>query len=243
MPVDPLRLNVLCTICRSKLIINDQKIMDYQKSILLILILFFSISAKSQEVYHKIIGEEKKPGFYWDKDGVKHNGTLKLKFSNTSLTGTTIKFYQNGKKKGRLGVDEMESFLYGRDSFVLVKNFKIDGFERYKEDFAKVLENGKIDLYMHLHLGKKTEYENLLKQLDQLMYYSYGSGTYLLKVYLLKLEDSSSCIVIKDIESFKEKFIPLISANKKMTQHILSMDEKYWLDNLPRFVLEYNSRH
>src|SRR5690606_16548043 len=88
-------------------------------------------------------------GHFWDKEGVKHEGEFILKYSGILGAGTSLKFYQNGKRQGRLTVDDMNSFVLGRDSFALIENFQVAMIGGYPLDFAKVVKVGKINLYLH----------------------------------------------------------------------------------------------
>ena len=204
--------------------------MDLRNSILLIILLGLCNLTKSQESNFKIVGEEKKPGYYWDKKGIKHQGNLELQFSTVYGKGTTVRFYQNGKKQARLGNKEMESFIYGKDSFALVHNIQLNDETIYDTDFAQVLETGTINLYQHWH--KKLRY-----------YGASGPPKIILEtIYLVKLK-ANDFIVIQHRGNFEASFLPLIEGDEKLTKYVLGMSKTDWIDNLPSFVLEYNSRH
>ena len=201
------------------------------KLILLLLSGGILLVAKGQAPTLAIVGEEKRPGYYWDKEGVKHKGVLKPKFSTVYGKGTTVKFYQNGKKVGHLGTDEMASFIYDRDSFALIQKMQLNIETIYDTDFAKVVESGTLNLYIHWH--KERHYGGTNTPLK----------TVIKPAYLIKEEGSSTFKVISHRGNFEAYFLPLIKDDEKLTKYILAMSKSEWLANLPRYISEYNSRH
>ena len=53
----------------------------------------------------------------------------------------------------KLTTKEMQAFVIASDSFTIINHFSIPGIAVYLEDFAQVLEVGKITLYKHFTTG------------------------------------------------------------------------------------------
>lgn len=185
---------------------------------------------KSQTSTSATIWQEKLPGHYWDKEGVKHVGILKPKISSSLGDGTSVKFYQNGQKIGNFGADEMASFVHGRDSFALIEHIMTSSVHEYGEDFAKVVETGSLTLYQHNYKKSHFMFNNLpVREVKS--------------VYLVKKSGSEHTFVIKNKRTFEDNFLPLIEDDEKLTEHILAINKRDWVASLPRLVIKYNSQH
>jgi hypothetical protein len=93
-------------------------------------------------------------GYYYAKDGQKVEGLIKFNRGSFSVFGSrpsSIKFKSNsGSKSVKLTPDDILSFVVESDSFTTIYNFKINSISgEYTQDFAQVIEVGKISLYLH----------------------------------------------------------------------------------------------
>ena len=177
--------------------------------------------------------QDKREGHYWDKNGVKRTGELKPVFG-TIMYGTRIKFYQNDEKEGKWGKDVMESFVWGTDSFALIHHFQVASVGSYSSDFAKVLEVGEIVLYKHFR--KVRQSAGMPGQMN--IPIAYTEYTYVVKA---KGEDKYYGIFSKN--QFKKYFLPLILKDMELTEKVLEMKKREWLDHIPQFVREFNAKY
>lgn len=126
---------------------TKNKIDKAMKQLFLILIL-------STLVPFKVAGQFKE-GYYYKKDGTKISGFIKFNFggdifSDKSDGHCSASFKSNKKgKKVKLTTNDICCFVIGKDSFAIIKNFRLNAFVYYPQDFAKVLESGKINLYLY----------------------------------------------------------------------------------------------
>ncbi|MEM8893874.1 MAG: hypothetical protein AAGC88_04795 [Bacteroidota bacterium] len=93
-----------------------------------------------------------KEGYYYTNEGEKVVGQVRHVFSAKfgNMGDNTIVFRERkGAKKLKLDSYEIKSFVIEKDSFIVVKNFKINAFANYSRDFAKVLISGKLTLLLH----------------------------------------------------------------------------------------------
>ncbi len=171
-------------------------------------------------------GQDKMPGHYWDKKGVKHEGKLKMVFHSMGI-GTMIKFYEKGEKAKRLDQMMMESFVWDTDSFTLIDNFEVSNSQEYESDFAKVVSTGKINLYKHWRK----------KHSDGIAYSNIG---YLSYTYLIRLEGTINYIGIYNKKQFENYLMPMIRDNKELYERILAMPKKAWMRNISKIIKEYN---
>jgi len=93
-------------------------------------------------------------GYYYGKDMKKVEGLIKFNRATFSAFGSkpaSIRFKINSDSKAiKLTIDEIASFVIGRDSFAIVGDFKINSISGvYNKDFAQVLDTGAIKLYLH----------------------------------------------------------------------------------------------
>ena len=93
-------------------------------------------------------------GYYYADNGEKIEGFLKLKksdYSSFKKKKTRILFKPTMESSPvSVSIEEMESFVIEEDSFATVKNIKVNHINgNFEEDFAKVIETGKINLYQH----------------------------------------------------------------------------------------------
>ncbi|MFM7858162.1 MAG: hypothetical protein ACKO96_41145 [Flammeovirgaceae bacterium] len=96
-----------------------------------------------------------KDGHYYKKDGTKISGLIKFKyggnvFTNKSDGDCSISFKTDKRgKKINLTTNDICCFVIEKDSFAIIKNFRLNAFVTYPQDFAQVLEIGKINLYLY----------------------------------------------------------------------------------------------
>jgi len=102
-----------------------------------------------------VYGQFKK-GQYYTHNGEKVEGLLKYVIGGGNGRKTEghnyiyFKKYKKIKKKDqiKLTTNEIKSFVIEQDSFAIVKNFSINS-TYYQKDFARVLESGRINFYIH----------------------------------------------------------------------------------------------
>jgi len=116
---------------------------------LLSLVLTFTSVALAQQ------SESFGPGHYYTKDGVKRSGLLRFNYGGNLFTDKSdgdcsLTFKTDKKaKKEKFTTNDICCFVIKKDSFAIIKNFKLNAFAKYPQDFAKVIEMGKISLYMY----------------------------------------------------------------------------------------------
>jgi hypothetical protein len=107
-----------------------------RKILLLLCIINITISANAQFT----IGKKWKEGLYYDLNGVKHSGFISWKAPQTSFLkakGDHI-YYKPEKKADKIEIisDKLQSFVFGKDSFIVSKNKLFE-----KKPFLKVILN------------------------------------------------------------------------------------------------------
>ena len=99
--------------------------------------------------------EKFEPGHYYDSAGNKVTGLLKFKYGGSAFSSKKdgdcelLFRAEKGEKRQKFNTREIRSFVIGNDSFAIVKNFDLNAFVYYPQDFAKVIESGKINLYLY----------------------------------------------------------------------------------------------
>ena len=99
-----------------------------------------------------------KSGHYYKKDGSKISGLIRFNYGGNALTDKSdgdcsISFKPDKKgEKVKLTTNDVSCFVIEKDSFAIIKNFRLNAFVTYPQDFAKVLECGKINLYLYYSL-------------------------------------------------------------------------------------------
>lgn len=91
-------------------------------------------------------------GHYFDKNGNKFDGYLNHSVSAnfSSEPDNSIEFKEKlDDKKTKLTIDQVSSFVVEGDSFSIIRNFSINSFAYYSQDFVQVIESGEINLYLH----------------------------------------------------------------------------------------------
>lgn len=96
-------------------------------------------------------------GYYFDINGQKHEGKIKLKpssWGSFDLTGLAeIKIKAPNGDKNKIPVTEIRSMVIGSDSFIVIDQFVIERKdlvaqkETLEKEFLKVAANGKITVY------------------------------------------------------------------------------------------------
>jgi hypothetical protein len=97
-----------------------------------------------------------KSGYYFAKDETKINGLLKFQYNKSGLLTNkldgdcTLAFKkEKGGKRVVLTTDDICCFVIEKDSFTVVRNFRLNSFAYYPRDFAKILVAGRINLYSY----------------------------------------------------------------------------------------------
>src|SRR5437879_4286581 len=108
---------------------------------------FFFLLLLSTSAYSQF-----KEGHYYTKDGKRIDGLLDFRFGGNLFTNKSdgdcsLAFKADKKsKKQRFTTNDICCFVIEKDSFAIIRNFRLNGFVSYPQDFAKVIEHGKINL-------------------------------------------------------------------------------------------------
>jgi hypothetical protein len=110
-----------------------------------------------------LIGNFKK-GHYYTKDGTKREGLLRFQYDGKTdkSDGDCSLDYKAFDKAGKenFTTDDVCCFVIGMDSFATVKNMVWSPMVTYAEDFAQVVETGKMNLYVHWNKSQQGTYTN-----------------------------------------------------------------------------------
>jgi hypothetical protein len=96
-----------------------------------------------------------KEGYYYKKDGTKVNGLLRLEYGDhlfrSKENGDCFVSFKETRedKKIRLTTADICCFVIETDSFAVIKNFDLNFAVSYPRDFAQVLQDGKMKLYLY----------------------------------------------------------------------------------------------
>ena len=163
-------------------------------------------------------------GYYYDLQGRKLDGLLQYVQGSFGLLWTSsgyLKFKNNPDSKTiSLSPNEIQSFVIGTDSFVVLKNIKVNSTSgNFKKDFAVVNRIGAVNLYVHqcrLYNGR--------------FYFEHPS-------YILSKGDSSTIIIWKPNKQ-KEQIARFFQDRNDLEKLVIS--DKYYL-KIPELVDLYNS--
>lgn len=188
------------------------------KKALIILLLAIPLASSAQKQY--------KNGYYFTDESNKFAGQIKLIRASVSVFGskpTSIRI-KRGDQNKKLKLKDMKGFVIEKDSFALISNFEINSIGgRFEKDFAKVLEKGKINLYIHYSSS------------------SDGKFVYTLDRYVLNKAGSDKYYGIYDRDSHKQYLLSLIKDNAELTDQVKNMSKKEWIEEIPFIIRKYNS--
>jgi hypothetical protein len=166
------------------------------------------------------------PGCYYTHTGTKVEGLLKLDCSNFdyNIGSNSILFKANqDDKKKHLTVVDVKAFVIGKDSFAIIKSFSVSS-ERYcARDFAKVIETGTLNLYLHGHVVKSSNGMTTVTTGTEYFYFIEKDGA----VYRMKGGE------------FKKRANFIFGEDKELMVKI--DDKKLLFSNLEQIVEEYNN--
>lgn len=162
-------------------------------------------------------------GYYYGRDGARVQGLIKIKPSNyTSFKKkkTRILFKSDTYEVAHeVTLADMKGFVVEQDSFALVKNFKINHITgMFDEDFAKVLQTGKMNLYEHRSLIVDT-------------YIFYQRDRYILS------KDGNKFLGIWNATKQREEISLLFADNPELMNRVLN---KEFDNKIPELVALYN---
>lgn len=92
---------------------------------------------------------------YYSLDGEKNKGYAKFKYADRLFTSRSkggcqlIFVTDEGFKPEKLGPKDIKGFILAKDSFTVLHNLKVGEMLTYSQDFVRVLETGRINLYIH----------------------------------------------------------------------------------------------
>jgi len=165
-----------------------------------------------------------KHGYYFDLQGHKTEGLLQYVQGSFGLLFTRpgyLKFRNSDDSKTvRLSPGEVQSFVIGNDSFVVLNNIKVNTTSgNFKKDFAVVIKMGALNLYEHqcwLFNGK----------------YNFQHPSYILS------KGDSCVIIIWNPKKQQEQIARFFQDRTDLEELVLS--DKYYL-KIPELVDLYNS--
>lgn len=102
-----------------------------------------------------------KEGYYYTKEGKKIEGLLRFNYGGSLFTDKSdgdcsLSFKENkSAKKKKFTTNDICCFVIEKDSFAIIKNFRLSAVVYYPQDFAQVIESGKIKLYMYFSVIKE----------------------------------------------------------------------------------------
>lgn len=193
------------------------------KILTLMFLLSTFVSAKAQLGF-----KEKGSGHYRTTSGEKVEGEFKLSYKS-NLSGSIIKHYINGKKVGRVDLVNLQSLVMTGDSFIIATNFTLDNWASYDRDLVKVLNEGKINLFLHSRKVKQSTYNTI-------------PVSYLVESYVIQKENSGTYIGIATKGQFESYFMPLIEDDEALTREVLAMKKGDWVKTLPYLIKKYNQQ-
>jgi hypothetical protein len=93
-------------------------------------------------------------GYYYDNAGLKTEGLLRYDQGTFGLLFNRpgyLEFRENAdSKKIRLSVNDISSFVIGKDSFAIVCNIKVNSISgHFEKDFAQVEISGAMNMFLH----------------------------------------------------------------------------------------------
>jgi hypothetical protein len=162
-------------------------------------------------------------GYYYSKRGERVSGLIKIKPSNyTSFKKkkTRILFKSDIEDVAQeVTLADMQGFVVEQDSFAVVQNFKINHINGvFDEDFAKVVQTGKMNLYAHRSLIVDT-------------YIFYERDRYILS------KDGNNFLGIWNAMKQREEISLLFADNPELMNRIL---KKEFDNKIPELVALYN---
>ena len=96
-----------------------------------------------------------KQGHYHTKDGIKVEGLLRMEYGDHAFrskeNGDCFISFKDKKeeKRVKLTTADICCFVIEKDSFAVIKNFTLNFLVHYPRDFAQVLQDGRIKLYLY----------------------------------------------------------------------------------------------
>lgn len=170
-------------------------------------------------------------GRYYDNNGKKVEGELNLvpaSYSIWTSSPSRIKFRQGrGVRPETFTPDEVSAFVIGNDSFTVAGPLDINNFAFYVKDFVKVLECGKINLYVHYATTSQ----------------SYGNGVFHnVNLNTLVVQSSSAfspTVLENGRKKLKEQLADLFADQMEVLQEIENGEVD--LKQIPFLVRKYNS--
>lgn len=203
----------LFIISLSKIVIQTK-----MKKILILLLLTIPLASFGQNQF--------KRGYYIDNDSNKLAGLIKFNRASLSVFGSTptsIRIKRDNENK-KIKIKDMKGFVIEKDSFALISNFKMNSIGgEFKNDFAKVIEIGKINLYMHY-----------CSSYDGQSFHSFDT-------YVLSKSGSGEYFAVYDSVEHKKYLLNLIKENAELTERLNNMSKKEWIGEIQNIIKEYNS--
>ena len=160
------------------------------------------------------------PGHYYTKDGQCVAGLIRHLYGAQTGQGPAnqIEFKPAGNSKAvSLTTKDVKAFVVGQDSFMVQKDFDINQFDHYQEDFMRVVKSGALSLYLHYSTTSFPTRQLIL-------------------TYLVEKEGEFYRMVRP--KNFSEQINLLIADNKELLQKV--KNKEYTFEDLQVLIDEYN---
>ena len=184
---------------------------------LVCLLAFITFSAHAQKF---------QSGYYYARTGGRIEGLLQHKYAAQykDRSDNYVPFKASeGDKSVKLTTKEMQAFVIASDSFTIINHFSIPGIAVYLEDFAQVLEVGKITLYKHFTTG--------VNQTSLLL----SSKTDVVSLIMRK----NRILTVFDPKEFKKEYQTIFEGDDALIAKIRERKRNYH-QVLQDYVKEYN---
>ncbi|GAB2531955.1 hypothetical protein [Rufibacter soli] len=160
------------------------------------------------------------PGYYYTKEGQRAEGLIRHQYGTQTGQGPVnqIEFKPSDKAKPvTLTTKDIQAFVLGQDSFTVQKDFDINSFDHFQEDFMRVVKSGALNLYLHYATTTFPTRQPVL--------------TYLVE------KDGEFYRMVRP-KNFSEQINLLISDNKELLAKVKNKD--YTFEDLQVLIDEYN---
>ncbi len=186
-------------------------------SIIIFTLCILTISSVAQElIYEK--GYLVLKGNRIEEGYIKH-GSSSWSMFDANYGITTFKATLESKRIKIRKKKDVIGFVIGADSFAIKEHIKVaKRSPTFRKDFVKVLETGKINLYVH-ESKKTVSYHN------QQTYQSFGD-TFWYTTYLLCKD--GECLNVYDVTEQNERILELIKDDKALVTELRKEDPEDW---------------
>jgi hypothetical protein len=160
------------------------------------------------------------PGHYYTKDGQRVESLIRHVYGAQTGEGPSNQIEVKSTAKAKpvpLTTKDLQAFVLGQDSFTVKKDFDINQFNHYQEDFMRVVKSGALNLYLH---------------------YSTSTFPTLQPVLTYLVEKDGEFYRMVRPKNFSEQINLLIADNKELLRKVKNKD--YTFEDMQVLIDEYN---